>query len=179
MSKSIIFDRDGTLIKHIPYLYKPELVELLPYVKDAIQLAIHKNIDLYIHTNQSGINRGYFKIEDVHSCNKRMLNLLEVDEHTFKEICICPERDDEQAIYRKPSTKFVQELIVKNNINKNDICYIGDRGIDIKTAVDSGVKGIGVNTSSYNIIEECKSLNITNYHLFDNLLEAVKYFINV
>jgi len=179
MSKSIIFDRDGTLIKHIPYLCDPKLVELLPTIKESLDLAIKNNINLYIHTNQSGINRNYFKYKDVVLCNNKMIELINLGNNIFKEICICPETNNEPPIYRKPSTKFVEELIVKNKLNRSDICYIGDRGIDIKTGIDANVMAFGVNTSSYNIIDECQKLGICNYTIFDNLLNAVKYFINV
>ena len=38
MTKYIVFDRDGTLIKHIPYLFEPNKVELLPTVKESLKL---------------------------------------------------------------------------------------------------------------------------------------------
>ena len=38
MPKYIVFDRDGTLIKHIPYLFEPNKVELLPTVKESLKL---------------------------------------------------------------------------------------------------------------------------------------------
>mgnify|MGYP006184261397 CR=1 FL=1 len=41
MSKCIVFDRDGTLIKYVPYLKDPKQVELLPFVKEVINWMLH------------------------------------------------------------------------------------------------------------------------------------------
>ena len=47
MSKYIVFDRDGTLIKHIPYLFEPNKVELLPTVKESLKFKDHYKPNYY------------------------------------------------------------------------------------------------------------------------------------
>ena len=91
MIKYIVFDRDGTLIKHIPYLCDPLKVELLPTVKQAIKILLDRNYKLFLHTNQSGVARGYFSLDDENKCNMQMINLLGFGEAIFKEICIAPD----------------------------------------------------------------------------------------
>ena len=61
MSKYIVFDRDGTLIKHIPYLSSPSQVELFGDTIKSINLLVENRVKLFLHTNQSGISRKYFK----------------------------------------------------------------------------------------------------------------------
>ena len=74
----IFADRDGTLIRHADYLSDPEQVELLPGVKDTIHELISREIPFFILTNQSGVGRGYFTIEQVHACQGRLFELLEI-----------------------------------------------------------------------------------------------------
>ena len=61
----VIFDRDGTLIKYKPYLHKPEDVKLTDGSKEIVSSFLAKGYLLFLHTNQSGIGRGYYKMEDV------------------------------------------------------------------------------------------------------------------
>ena len=97
MPKYIVFDRDGTLIKHIPYLFEPNKVELLPTVKESLKLLKSNGFNFLLHTNQSGISRNFFKIEDVISCNNKLIELLGMGKKLFVEICIAeyypPEND--------------------------------------------------------------------------------------
>ena len=37
IKKNLIIDRDGTIIKHIPYLSDPDLVKLVPGVKNVLK----------------------------------------------------------------------------------------------------------------------------------------------
>ena len=46
--KHVILDRDGTLIKYIPYLFKKEKVELIPGTIEAIKILIKKNSKIKI-----------------------------------------------------------------------------------------------------------------------------------
>ena len=60
MYKHFILDRDGTLIKYVPYLFEKAKVELINGTIEAISLLLEKNINVYLHTNQSGVGRGYY-----------------------------------------------------------------------------------------------------------------------
>ena len=59
MIKSIILDRDGTLIDDPGYAYKIEDFKLLPGVIEALTL-LKDNFLFFIVTNQSGIGKGYY-----------------------------------------------------------------------------------------------------------------------
>ena len=112
----IIFDRDGTLIKYKPYLHKPEDVKLTEGSRQIISSFLAKGYLLFLHTNQSGIGRGYFKMDDVIKCNDKMIQLLDINSKIFQEICIAGDYPPEKDTYRKPSTKFGSELIKKYRI---------------------------------------------------------------
>ena len=68
----IIFDRDGTLIEHKQYIHKPHDVKLTPGSREIVLSFLEKGYLLFLHTNQSGVGRGYFKIEDVKKCNEKI-----------------------------------------------------------------------------------------------------------
>ena len=102
-----IFERDGTIIKDMHYLSNPNDVELLPKAKTTLHKLKDLGHDLHIHTNQSGVQRGYFTEKDIESCMQKMFELLGVSKNFFTSICISTDIDlSNPETYRKPSIKF-------------------------------------------------------------------------
>ena len=146
MSKALFLDRDGTLIVAKDYLSDPKGVELLPGVGEALHNALNRNYHLFLLTNQSGVGRGWFSMDDVHACNRRMLALLDLPEPGFKEICIAPETPDEPAKYRKPSPRFILEMVEKYQLNTDQCTMVGDHLTDIESGINAGINVAAVNT---------------------------------
>ena len=171
MTKYIVFDRDGTLIKHIPYLFEPNKVELLPTVKESLELLKSNGFKLFLHTNQSGISRKYFKIEAAISCNNKLIELLGMGENIFEKICIAEDYPAKEDSYRKPSPKFGLEIIEKYKINKQDLFYVGDSTSDLETALNIGCKCFGVNTGLVDL--KSSNENKIRFDISENLYEVV------
>lgn len=170
----IVFDRDGTLIRHVPYLCDPAQVILLPGVREGLTRLRAAGHLLFLHTNQSGVGRGYFPMEMAVRCNNEMLRQLDLGPAPFEEICICPEVPEAPVLYRKPSPKFGLELLSRYSKQAADICYIGDNLSDLMTAANLGCRGIGVNTGVHNLHHElaARSLEV-HFEVCDNFGEAV------
>ena len=175
--KYVILDRDGTLIKYIPYLFEKEKVELITGTIEAISLLIKKNIKIYLHTNQSGVGRGYFGISDVVDCNNKMIELIGLGQNIFQEICVAPDFPPSKVSYRKPSSLFANELIKKCDLEKKSIVYIGDSISDLKTAKNIGCNAYGVMSGGYDLETLIKSETDLKYDIFPNLLEVVNHLI--
>jgi len=170
-----IFDRDGTIIKDMHYLSNPDDVELLPNAKITLHKLKSLGHDLHIHTNQSGVQRGYFTEKDIESCMQKMFELLAVSKNFFTSICISTDIDSTNpGTYRKPSIKFAKEILNSFNIKKDQIIYVGDRLVDLQTAIDFGCKGFGVNTGRErlsNLIPE--NSKFSNFTILDSLEELL------
>ena len=134
---AIFADRDGTLIRHADYLSDPDQVELLPGVKDTIHELISRDIPFFILTNQSGVGRGYFPIEQVHACQGRLFELLEIKPEDIAGWCIAPEAPDTEDGYRKPSPRFIQEALAHLGNKDAATHIIGDTLVDLETAWNS------------------------------------------
>lgn len=175
--KHVILDRDGTLIKYIPYLFEKEKVELITGTLEAINQLIKKKIKIYLHTNQSGVGRGYFGISDVVDCNNKMIELIGLGQNIFQEICVAPDFPPSKVSYRKPSSLFANELIKKYDLDKKAIVYIGDSISDLKTAKNTGCNAYGVMSGGYDLETLIKSETDLKYDIFPNLLEVVNHLI--
>ncbi|MDA9669582.1 HAD-IIIA family hydrolase [Flavobacteriaceae bacterium] len=175
--KYVILDRDGTLIKYIPYLFEKEKVELITGTLEAINQLIKKNIKIYLHTNQSGVGRGYFGISDVVDCNNKMIELIGLGQNIFQEICVAPDFPPSKVSYRKPSSLFANELIKKYDLDKKAIVYVGDSISDLKTAKNVGCNAYGVMSGGYDLETLIKSETDLKYDIFSNLLEVVNHLI--
>jgi len=177
--KAIIFDRDGTLIEHVHYLSNPNEVKLLSGVKIGIRLLKELGFVLFLHTNQSGVGRNYFDIEAVFDCNKRMEELLGLDFKVFDRICIATEKPDDPILYRKPSSRFVTEIIRDYGFKSEEICCIGDRLSDLQVALEIGCKAIGINTGLISLKNELEKLQMKDcFEVADNFRQVINLLLN-
>ncbi len=146
---ALFLDRDGTLIHDRNYLSDPAGVELIPGVAAALRQARELDLLLFVHTNQSGIARGLFTIEDVHRCNERMEELLGLPRPVFDAICIAPEGPEDPPIYRKPSPRFLLERIAHHQLDPRRCWMVGDRESDLQTGLNAQVGAVAVCTGKY------------------------------
>ncbi|HZZ18913.1 MAG TPA: HAD-IIIA family hydrolase [Opitutaceae bacterium] len=146
MSRALFLDRDGTLILDKVYLSDPAGVELIPGSAEALTKARELGFKLFLFTNQSGIGRGYHTLEDTHRVNDRMEELLGLEAPVFDGICIAPEAPGQPSLYRKPSPRFIHEMIAKHSLDPAACWMVGDSPADIGAAVAAGISAAAVRT---------------------------------
>ena len=76
MRPAVFLDRDGTVIEHVHLLTQPEQVKLIPGAADAIRNLQALDYACIIVTNQSGIARGLYTVEDYEGVQRRLVELL-------------------------------------------------------------------------------------------------------
>ena len=177
-NKGVIFDRDGTLIKYLPYLSNSEDIELVSGVTDVLKQLKKNGYLIFLHTNQSGVSRGLFSIEDVNKCNREMLRLINLGNDVFKEICVALDFPPTKDSFRKPSPRFGNHVINKYDIDKKDLTYVGDNITDLETAKNIGCKAIGVNYGVHKLSEKIKLRDDMNYPVYNNLFQVCNQIIN-
>jgi len=138
--RAVFLDRDGTLIENRHYLASPEGVALLPGVREAVGAMLAAGTRLFLFTNQSGVGRGYFTLADVEAVNRRMIEMLGHGADVFTRICIATERPDEPPVYRKPSPRFIQEMLVEHSIPAAAAWMVGDSPADWQAGIAAGVQ---------------------------------------
>lgn len=138
--QALFLDRDGTLIEDRHFVGAVDQVTLLPGTREALARLLEAGTKLFILTNQSGVNRGYFTLADVEAVNRRMIELLDLGPAPFTRICIAPERPDEPSRYRKPSPLFIEEMLAEHRLRKDASWMIGDRPSDWEAGIAAGTR---------------------------------------
>lgn len=142
MEKAIFLDRDGTIIIDKHYLKDPGEIEFLPGAIDALKELQTNNFKLYIITNQSGIGRGYFTIDEMHAVHRELEKQLEKEEITLSGIAYCPHSPDDHCDCRKPSPKLINQFIISDEIDPSQSYMIGDKKSDVDAGINAKMQGI-------------------------------------
>jgi D-sedoheptulose 7-phosphate isomerase/D-glycero-D-manno-heptose 1,7-bisphosphate phosphatase len=69
----VLLDRDGTIIADHGYVGSVDRVEFLDGAIEAIAALNRAHLPVAVVTNQAGVARGYFDLEDVHQVHKHMI----------------------------------------------------------------------------------------------------------
>lgn len=146
--KAVFFDRDGTLIHEKPgtYLSDPANVRLYAPVKKALQRLAKAGFRFFIVSNQSGIGRGYFTAQKVHSVHQRLEQLLKPV--TIEEIVFCPHTPQDHCHCRKPHTELGEKLIRKYHIDPARSFMVGDKKADVLFGQRLGLGSILMTTAN-------------------------------
>lgn len=140
MNGAVFLDRDGTIIEDKDYLHRPEEVVIYPGVGAALKRLQDVGFKLFIVTNQSGVGRGKFPLEDVHRVNEHLCRELAKDGVRFEKIYIAPEAPDQPSRGRKPSPQFLFDARDEFGLNLAQSYMIGDKLIDLECGWKAGVR---------------------------------------
>lgn len=89
-ARAVILDRDGTLLHDPGYLGDPEGVVLLPHVGESLRALRAAGFRLVVASNQSGIARGRYTLEQYGRVEARVAELLAAEGVTLDATYICP-----------------------------------------------------------------------------------------
>jgi histidinol-phosphate phosphatase family protein len=132
---SVMFlDRDGTIIRDASYLSRAQDVELLPHAASAISRLNALNVPVIVITNQSGIARGMFTVEQYYETEKRLDDLLAASGARIDATYFCPDHPDFTASSscRKPSTQLFERAASEHSLDMTSPAFVGDRWRDIE-----------------------------------------------
>ncbi|MGC8662934.1 MAG: D-glycero-alpha-D-manno-heptose-1,7-bisphosphate 7-phosphatase [Thermoplasmata archaeon] len=140
-NKALFIDRDGTINRDCPYCHK---IEDLYIYEDAVEIMKKYQEEGYliiIITNQSGIGRGYFTLEEFWDFHNNLLNELEKRGVHVTATYFCPHKPEDNCHCRKPNTGMLEKAFKDYNIDIENSIVIGDRDdIDGEMARRFGIK---------------------------------------
>ncbi len=146
MIKAIFLDRDGTLNIDVEYLHRVSDFEWCKGVIDGLIQLKKQGFVFFVVSNQSGVARGYYGMEDIVAIEKRMMLDLQAVGVEILSFKYCPHLEEISGPCdcRKPKNGLFEDLIKEYNVSRSESWMIGDALRDLLAAEKSGIQGLGV-----------------------------------
>jgi rfaE bifunctional protein nucleotidyltransferase chain/domain len=136
----ILLDRDGTLIRNVPFLHDPSKVEILPGVIEGLEKLQAAGLRLAIVSNQQGIGLGYFTVQDFIAVNQALLRELGARGIRISKIYFCPHSLAEQCACRKPAAGMVIRAMRDFKAAPEQTFLVGDSDEDMQAGAAAGCR---------------------------------------
>lgn len=180
MIRCIFLDRDGTICEDMDYLDDYRKMVIFPFAIDAVKIMKEKGFKVFVITNQSGVARGKFSIDEAERQKKYVINFFREKSITIDGYFYCPHHKEgiipEFAVEcecRKPKVGLLKKAINWDFIDKINSFVVGDKIIDMELARKAEINGALVLTG-YGNIELKKVVEDIYFQVFDDIFSFAK-----
>lgn len=145
----VILDRDG-VINHESdnYIKTPEEWIPLPGSLDAIARLHRNGYKVVVASNQSGVARHLFSLDNLAAIHGRMKREVEAAGGRIDSIFFCPHGPKEACDCRKPKPGLLRQIAERYGVRLQGIPMIGDSERDLQAARAVGGRPILVKTGN-------------------------------
>jgi len=143
-SPAVFVDRDGTIMQDADYCSDPKQVQIFPGVPEALRRLKSKGFKLIVITNQSGIGRGLFTIEQYRAVEAEVLRQVGPD--LIDATYFCPDVPGQPSKCRKPAPGMILDAARDYHVDLARSFFVGDKEIDDQCGHNAGVRTIRVRT---------------------------------
>lgn len=147
--RAIFLDRDGVIIRDKSYMHDPADIEFLPGAVEGLRLL--SEYPLIILTNQSGIARGYFSLEQAWTLNTEVVRRLAEQGIVIAKTYLCPHHPDftGPCDCRKPKPGLARQAAAELDVDLSRSIMIGDRDADVELGRNIGARTILLRSPIY------------------------------
>ncbi len=145
--KLIILDRDG-VINHDRDDFVKSAEECVPIDGSIEAIArLHKaGYTVVVATNQSGLAKGLFDLDDLEAMHEKITQLVLEAEGELGAIFYCPHADEDNCKCRKPQPGMLEAIEAEFNTSVESCYFIGDKIKDLQAGASKGCKPLLVLT---------------------------------
>jgi D-sedoheptulose 7-phosphate isomerase/D-glycero-D-manno-heptose 1,7-bisphosphate phosphatase len=145
----ILLDRDGTIIVDKGYVGSIDRVELIEGSAEAIAMFNRCDIPVAVLSNQSGVARGYFGVDDVERVHSHLEQLLAQHDAHVDVYLFCPYHQDgvvepfaKASKERKPGPGMALNAASLLGLDLDSSWVVGDRLEDLGLAEAIGASAV-------------------------------------
>jgi D-glycero-D-manno-heptose 1,7-bisphosphate phosphatase len=153
LNRAVFLDRDGVINVEKEYLHRVGDFEFLPGVPQALRLLKEAGFLLIVVTNQSGVARGYYSLEDVECLHRHLQDQLAPYGAAVDGFYVCPHHPEYgtgdltgECSCRKPLPGMIEKAAVDFQIDPARSYLVGDKLSDIEAGEAAGCRSILVRT---------------------------------
>lgn len=140
--KAVFLDKDGTIIPDIPYNVNADLITLSEGVIEGLQLLQSHGYLLVIVTNQSGVARGYFTLEQLDAVKEKLNGMCSKMGIYLDGFYCCPHHPGGNCDCHKPKPGLLYKAATDMDIDLSCSWMIGDILNDVEAGKKAGCKTI-------------------------------------
>lgn len=145
-----ILDRDGVINVDSGYTHKVEDFQFTTDAAEAITHLCQQGLTVVVATNQSGVARGYYGLEEVHVFHAHINEQLAKRGAKIDRFYICPYHEKgtvaeytiENHPDRKPNPGMILKALSDYSIAPEHAFMVGDNVTDVQAAEAAGIKGV-------------------------------------
>ena len=149
MRPAAFLDRDGVLNVDSGYVFRPDQLEWIAGVPEAVRLLNEAGYAVIVITNQSGIARGFYDEAAVKRLHAHMRDELVREGAHIDAFYYCPHHPEGtvkpyavRCRCRKPGTGMLEQAVREWTIDRARSFLIGDKDIDMQAAAAFKIKGV-------------------------------------
>ena len=177
-TRLVILDRDGVINEDSDAFVKSaDEWRPLPGSIDAIARLSQAGFTVAVATNQSGIARGLFTLDDLAAMHAKLETLVEEAGGRVDKIVFCPAGPDDDSERRKPKPGMFIEIGEHYGVPLTGVPSIGDSLRDLEAAAAVGARPILVRRGKGSKTEQTLPGPLASVDVFDNLAAAADHVI--
>ena len=138
--RAVFVDRDGTLNPDLHYLADADRLEIFRGVVPGLRRLRAHGYLLVCVTNQSGVDRGFYRVEDVERIHRRLNDRLAAEGAGLDAFYYCPHAPERGCACRKPGTLLFETAAQELGISFSGSAIIGDRALDVEAGEKLGLE---------------------------------------
>lgn len=181
----VILDRDGVINEDSDeFIKSPDEWLPLPGSLEAIAQLTNAGWRVVVATNQSGLARKLFNIDDLNAIHEKMYSMVNEYGGVIEAIFFCPHGPKDHCDCRKPKPGMLEQISQRLRIQLDGVPVIGDSLRDLQAAQAVGAQPVLVRTGKgtktlyggegiENVPVYCDLKQAANALLADSLLENI------
>lgn len=156
MKKALFLDRDGVINVDFGYVHQIKDFEFIDGIFDVCRYAQDMGFEIFVITNQAGIARGYYSVDDFSTLTEWMKAEFLKEEIEIKDVYYCPhhpEKGENEYVTackcRKPEPGMLIKAKKEHGVDLAHSAFIGDKVSDMQAAEAAGIHNKILVTSRY------------------------------
>jgi histidinol-phosphate phosphatase family protein len=145
----VFFDKDGTLVKNVPYNVDPARIELVDGAMEALQSLQAAGFRIAIVTNQAGVARGYFDEQALAGVERRLREFMTSADVDLAAFAYCPHHPEGVVAgyaiacdCRKPQPGLIVRTAQALAVDPADCWMVGDTYDDVEAGATAGCRTV-------------------------------------
>lgn len=139
---AVFIDKDGTLIRDVPYNVDPRHIQLMPGAGVALRRLQNEGYKLIVISNQPGIARNLFQENDLLPVNRQIHTLLAPHGVKLDAFYYCAHEPGDGCVCRKPMPGMILRAAKDHLIELQISWMIGDILHDVEAGNRAGCRTI-------------------------------------